>query len=566
MSLQTKMQLLEVYNKIKFQNNIAGSVLYFDPLLKIFSEYPEIQRSEKYLPKKKKIELIFFNKESIHKYLYEKEESTKIISGENSRSLSYCFYLILLLKDKASYTNYIYNINYINDIFKKMEDLDNSLKKIIFSKFICDFIYNFKGAQELSEQEEKELNKKKDICEKNIKNIENLGLGLTIDDIKNNNIDKIYIKIITFLIENNKFEDYDYLCQIIKDLELESINFSENMIKDLLNFLKKDEEILKNYEISEIDDFSNIILINFYYFLFKFVLKNNIYIYQIPFLFKIRKKIIFINSNYDLSYITNGDEKKQLILNFFLGEEYNNALKAKNIGSENRKTTIFKDITDKNNDDKNKLFKKLGNYEWVKLLNNSIFTLKKGNGNTYTYSDIIITYNNKDIKIDYKTFNNILHNEKYNKQDYFDVFIKFSLFLSLIRYVFNLEFQKYENIDLAIKIKFETTLLYSVDLNIQCNYIFPELKDTKSFEDLNLLCEKSVEDFNLMLEKYDESPISLFKKNYTEFCLFIKKIHKFMQNKLFFNSVEQQLHEYNSLSNTSQIEEGIEKIFNDNNI
>ena len=83
---------------------------------------------------------------------------------------------------------------------------------------------------------------------------------------------------------------------------------------------------------------------------------------------------------------------------------------------------------------------------------------------------------------------------------------------------------------------------------------------------MNLLCEKSVEDFNLMLEKYDESPISLFKKNYTEFCLFIKKIHKFMQNKLFFNSVEQQLHEYNSLSNTSQIEEGIEKIFNDNNI
>ena len=111
--------------------------------------------------------------------------------------------------------------------------MECTLKKIIFSNIICVLIDNYKGTEEYKEQQEEiELNEKKGICERNINNIDNLDLGLTIADIKNNDIDKIYSKILVFLIKNNKLEDYDYAYKLIKDLELESINYTINIIEE----------------------------------------------------------------------------------------------------------------------------------------------------------------------------------------------------------------------------------------------------------------------------------------------------------------------------------------------
>ena len=177
------------------------------------------------------------------------------------------------------------------------------------------------------------------------------------------------------------------------------------------------------------DDLLNIKKINFYYIFFKYVLKNQIYINQIPFLLKIKKRILtFIKFNYNISSKINKinepirKEKIEFVLKFFLDLYYYKQY------TTTRKTTssIFMQINDEENEDDNPLFKNLGKDEWVKILNNSTFTLKIGNKSTCKYIDI--EYGNNNVKISYNYFKKIAENEKYKKQKNFNDFIKFSKF------------------------------------------------------------------------------------------------------------------------------------------
>ena len=122
--------------------------------------------------------------------------------------------------------------------------------------------------------------------------IKELGLNLDEENIQSMAVDDIYIKIIISLIKKNKFNDYDYVYNIINQLELETINITHYMYSELVNALNK-EINLKDYIITKIEDFYNITKVNFYYILLKFILKSCIYIYNISFLSETRK--IFIN-------------------------------------------------------------------------------------------------------------------------------------------------------------------------------------------------------------------------------------------------------------------------------
>ena len=206
------------------------------------------------------------------------------------------------------------------------------------------------------------------------------------------------------------------------------------MINDLVIFFNDNEENLRDYEIYEADDLLNIKKINFYYIFFKYVLKNQIYKNQIPFLLKIKKRILtFIKFNYNISSIINKinepirKEKIEFVLKFFLDLYYYKQF------TTTRKTTssIFNQINDEENEDDNPLFKNLGKDEWVKILNNSTFTLKIGNKSVCKYIDI--EYGNNNVKISYNYFKKIAENGKYKKQKYFNDFIKFSKFLEEIK-------------------------------------------------------------------------------------------------------------------------------------
>ena len=131
------------------------------------------------------------------------------------------------------------------------------------------------------------INKLESIKEKSIKLIEEtikenrilIKLNYKLDDILDKNIDEIYLNIILYLIQNNKFSYFDDAYEIIKDLDLENISLTQNMYEGISQALDEKNEYLEYYEIENFGDI-NESKINFYYILIKFILKNTIYIYH----------------------------------------------------------------------------------------------------------------------------------------------------------------------------------------------------------------------------------------------------------------------------------------------
>ena len=62
------------------------------------------------------------------------------------------------------------------------------------------------------------------------------------------------------------------------------------MIDDIFKILNNNENYINDYILINNEDFSNEKKINFYFILFKYILKNSIYIYQLPFILKTKKK------------------------------------------------------------------------------------------------------------------------------------------------------------------------------------------------------------------------------------------------------------------------------------
>ena len=66
----------------------------------------------------------------------------------------------------------------------------------------------------------------------NINIFKEFGLNYDLNIIKNKKIDEIYIEIINGLIQNNKFDDYEYLKDILKNkLEIQNIDITNKIFK-----------------------------------------------------------------------------------------------------------------------------------------------------------------------------------------------------------------------------------------------------------------------------------------------------------------------------------------------
>ena len=245
-----------------------------DPLTKLISNYEEIEKlwniKEEYI-----IKLFYFNKKMIHKILYDKEEIIFVESFEIKKPLTFYFYLDLLIKDNTTVVNYSYLIGFINKInmMKNNIDKEKIYEKIIISKIIIDLINNYKETDNYNKEEEIIINK---IVEENefiIKN--NIGfLPNNVNELLfSKNLDEIYIEILNELINQEKFDGCEEL--IKNELDLENINITKNMFEKLSIILNKNEYyILNSYE-----DLNNEKKINFYYILFKYILKEPLYIY-----------------------------------------------------------------------------------------------------------------------------------------------------------------------------------------------------------------------------------------------------------------------------------------------
>ena len=254
-----------------------------DPIYKLISNFDEIKHIYNSNLKDNK-KFFYFNKEKIHNILYDLEEILKIDDDKEEIKLSELFYFSLLLIDNPVLIRYEISINYI----KKVNDLINKSKnnslKILLSKIILILIYNFKGQKYYDENDYgTEIEKIQGGCMSIIKNnLKVLNIELNYEDFLDKTIDYIYMKIILSLI---KLDDFNNIENIIKELDLESINITEIINKGLYEELDNENNTYWNrYKIDNLDDLKNEKIINFYYILLKYIFKNSLYIYNILFL------------------------------------------------------------------------------------------------------------------------------------------------------------------------------------------------------------------------------------------------------------------------------------------
>ena len=253
---------------------------------------------------------LLLNKSEIHQYLYDSDKNINIdikVLGNNFHNY---FYLVKLIEDENEIINYEYDLEIIDNlnIQKSKGDfydvLITKIKKVLIDT--CD-----KSNDEIKNQINNEINSTK------------------IKGIKfNDNIDEIYINlVIIYLLKSGKIEEKNeeeelFVKNFIEQLDLENIEMTKTMYKELVEYFNDKSKIdeVNIYDKNKI---------NFCYNLFKYILKNQFYIYQINFLFKLKKDILknigkknekfieLINN-----YKNPNNERFKYVINFLVGSQY----------------------------------------------------------------------------------------------------------------------------------------------------------------------------------------------------------------------------------------------------
>ena len=280
-----------------------------------FSNYEEIKANPNI--DEKVLKTFYVNKERIHNFLYNKQETINLDSiienkkkSETKTKLSELFYVDLLIKYEPDVLDYEFSIQSIVVLCKELQTIKEGLKKIILSRIIIDLIESYKGIGKYTDLiKEKNLNVLSENCKKVIKiafnNEKKLFSNFKFEDMIEKSIDILYIEIIKRLLNTDLFS-IDSIYKSLDAMELENINITEKMYKNFIDFLNSDNNILEKYCIEKIDDLINIKKINLYYIILKYILKEEILIYEISFLLKTRKLIIEIITRnlYELLAIT----------------------------------------------------------------------------------------------------------------------------------------------------------------------------------------------------------------------------------------------------------------------
>ena len=366
-----------------------------EPLLEIVN-YDDIKKISK-LEEKNNIKNYFYlGRKKIAKLLYDQDEVI-IFEEFPEENLSSYFYLSLLIKENRHMVNYQYTLKYIQSVFNKMKEIDNkAYKTIILSNIILDMIKAYKYFQDYNEENEKaQLDKIEDKTKKIIsENIKSIKPEFELKDIESKNIEEIYIKIIKYLLTNIS-EDLSF---ILEQLDIKNINITSTIFGELSKSLS-DKDFTKNYIIIELNDLEDEKIINFYYILLIYVLKDPLYIYQNNFLLQIKRKIINIFKTksidlYNLLYnnnTLNNDNLKKLndIINFFADSKYYHKKYIESIkNNQNQSTTNYSKINNTsgtnshpNIDNLNNLLDNNSNGNSSSKIDSSIYREKSNNSN-----------------------------------------------------------------------------------------------------------------------------------------------------------------------------------------
>ena len=422
-------------SKVNNKENIDDMLINYDKLKNLYEDDFQI------------IKYIYSNEKSINKILYNKEEIIKLNSIIKKDYLSYLFYLVLLIRDQTI-INYIYSFEFIQKMNELHINNDNNLYyKIILSKIILKLIENFKNSDEYEEENELYLDKitkeNSIIINNKIDIFKELNLNWTEKDfIILLNIDEIYINIIIALISKKNFENLEYILNILNQLKIKNIDLNKTMFDKLNNFFKDNENIKKEYRIIKLEDLFIEKKINFYFVLFKYILKNSIFIFQINFLLQSKKNIIKLvkyNINENKSFFikekidNNMIERMKYILDIFFDSKYynekyinkffenlnENIINEESQSSNKEETNIINNQDESANKEESNIidFQEFINKKGSIIINNQDESTNKQEGIIFNNQDAltnkdesIITNNQKELTK--KEENNIINNQE----------------------------------------------------------------------------------------------------------------------------------------------------------
>ena len=288
--------------------------------------------------------IIYLNKTKINKLLYDEDKIIPIfIECMNKDCLKSMFYLVLAIKSEKFIINYSYESALIKKLNQRIKEEKGSLKKFMSFILLDEMIDNY---QEFNNTEESfsgdELNKTSEEVKNNImESINQIQKELNLNLISEaeeeekeiSKIERIYIRIITFLIKNKKFDNYEYSKDIMEQLDLENIELTNKIYEAMKKLFdeKNKEDYIDDYKINKYDNLVNEKIVNFYFILLRYIFKNNIYIYNINFLLNTKRSLSDIlrkNEPKILEIMSLKEEKESLnykikfILKRFLDSDY----------------------------------------------------------------------------------------------------------------------------------------------------------------------------------------------------------------------------------------------------
>ena len=308
---QFLIDLLPVQNQIIVPNLIHN-----------ISELNKILKSKK----RDKWKYIYINNKNITQLLYNEDENINIDDADIDLFTDFenLFYLDHLILNDNEIINYTFSKKFINNIFLRLKLVNTSpniFELIIISKIVLNIINNYKSCDNYCENtDEKELNNIENFCKETINKhlyiFEEVGLSMNEDEFYSLSVDEIYIKYLNSFIKLDKFDNYEYINKIANDLNLDKIYITEKMFDELNKILSMGCDLAKFYIIQKVEDLFNDKIINFYYFIIKYIYKIPFYFFQVPLLLNARNVIIFIlRKNLDLlCYFKLKNEKNREII------------------------------------------------------------------------------------------------------------------------------------------------------------------------------------------------------------------------------------------------------------
>ena len=263
----------------------------------LISDFNELESFMNSLDLNEEIKFCFDYKNDIRNLSWKYNKIIKFIINKSLPLYFEEFYYIdILLNDNPYFITYYFEENFINRLDEIISKENDISKKVILSKIILTLINNF---NELNEDKYNNYlnieNKYQNFINNNI-NIFNkeFNINYNLNIIQSKSIDEIYSDILSGLIQMNKFHYFEETMEIMTKLEFEKIKITKKMLRLFIRILNYDENCVKQYMISKLNDLLISMKINFYYIWLKYILKESFFIYQIP---------LFLNTRYYLKRI-----------------------------------------------------------------------------------------------------------------------------------------------------------------------------------------------------------------------------------------------------------------------